>query len=54
MENETTKMSSVQVLKKFFEDSSRPLQMAELRDLSKDDRHELAQLAAIELGVELK
>jgi hypothetical protein len=43
-------MGVVQVLKQFFG----KITMVELKELSKEDRHELATLAAEELGVTLK
>ena len=49
------KMTPIEVLRKFFSTPERPLTIAELREtvLSKEERLELARLAAIELGVEL-
>jgi len=46
------KLTSIAILRRFFGDS-RPLETSELRALSKDERLELARLAAVELGVEL-
>lgn len=43
-------MGVVQVLKQFFGG----INMDELKDLSKEERRELAELAALELGVALK
>lgn len=42
-------LSSVAMLKKYF-DTSRPLTMEELKKLSIDERKELADLAAKEMG----
>jgi len=48
------KMSRIKAIKTFFEkDGGTKVTMGELKDLSKDDREELARLAAAELGVEI-
>lgn len=48
-------LTSIKVLKTFFEDGSadaRPLGMGELKDLSSEERIELADMAAKVLGLE--
>ena len=48
------KMTQVQVLKLFFEaDGGRPITMAEFKELTSEERRELAEMAAKVLGVEL-
>lgn len=50
-------MKAIPALKKFFDDGGphgRKLTMEELKDLSKEDRQELGQLACIELGEEFE
>lgn len=47
-------MSRIAAIRKYFErDGGRKLSMDELRMLTTQDRHELGQLAARELGVTL-
>ena len=49
-----TTMTSIQAIKTFFEaDGGKRVTMDELKKVPKDDRAELAELAAVELGVEL-
>lgn len=48
-------LNKIQIIKRYFEqDGGRPVTMQEMKELTKDDRHELAVLAAKELGVEIK
>jgi hypothetical protein len=49
------KMTRVKALREFFEqDGGRRLTMEELKDLPKEDREELGNLAAEALGVEIE
>lgn len=50
---EEKKMSTIAVIKKFFEDGGPKVQISELKALSLDERQELANLAAIEMGIEV-
>jgi hypothetical protein len=51
---EKPKMSRIEIIKTFFELEGGPkVTIAELKNSSRDDREELAQLASIELGVEV-
>ncbi len=45
-------MRPIAILRKFFHSKAHPLTTKELKDLSVEERHELAKLAAVELGVE--
>ena len=48
------KMTRIKAIRTFFEaDGGRKLAMSELKELTADDRKELGELAAKELGVEL-
>lgn len=46
-------ISPVQAIKRYFADDPRPVSLAELKELSQEDRKELGALAAKELGLEL-
>jgi hypothetical protein len=46
-------MTGVKAIKTFFEQDGRPVSYDELKSLSREDREELAPLAAKELGVEV-
>jgi hypothetical protein len=49
------KISNVRAIKQFFEkDDGRTVTMAEMKELTVQDRIELGKLAAIELGYELE
>lgn len=48
-------MKVIETLKKYFErDGGRKLTMDELKDLKPSERRELAELAAVELGIPLE
>ena len=48
-------LNRIQVIKRFFErDGGRPVSLQEMKELTREDRIELAELAAKELGVEVK
>jgi hypothetical protein len=53
---EVQKQNPSRILKSYFEAEphGRPVTLDEIRQLSPEDRHELARLAAQELGVELQ
>ncbi len=48
------KVGRIKTIKDFFEaDNGRKISMEEFKALNEEDKQELAELAAIELGVEL-
>lgn len=50
-----TEMTGIKAIKVYFEqDDGRRVSLDELKTLSLKDRQELAELAAVELGVKLK
>lgn len=48
-------LNRIQAIKRYFEkDGGRTVTLQEIKELTKEDRHELADLAAKELGIEIK
>jgi len=48
------KITRLAAIKKYFGEGHRPVELAELKVLSKEERQELAEGAAKEMGIELE
>ena len=54
-EGHMEQLNRIQIIKRYFErDGGRPVSLQEMKELTREDRVELADLAAKELDVEIK